>query len=254
MKRTPMLLLPLLFLFLLAACQAGPAEEEAAAPLPGAAQVTCRVVDIQDGQAILAQAEGRASDVYVLPLEGVPVTYAQPDQTALRPGDLVQVGYGGTIQETFPAQLGNVEAIQVQAQGFDDLCALYLQVFQDLWNTDAALNAEITQLGLDLSQTRLPPAEQSALGVALGRRWDLPVRQATWEELVQDGTIDEENLLWEDGLFLSIQEEDPAAAGLTFTAQKWRSGLGAYCFAQCTAHQDAEGQWSEYVVGAEMVS
>ena len=164
------------------------------------------------------------------------------------------MGYGGTIQETFPAQLGEVEAIQVQAQGFDDLCTLYLQVFQDLWDTDAALNAEITQLGLDLSQTRLPPAEQSALGVALGWRWDLPVRQATWEELVQDGTIDEENLLWEDGLFLSIQEEDPAAAGLTFTAQKWRSGLGAYCFAQCTAHQDAEGQWSEYVVGAEMVS
>lgn len=207
MKRTPMLLLPLLFL--LAACQAGPAEGEAAAPLPGAAQVTCRVVDVQDGQAILAQAEGRASDVYALPLEGVPVTYAHPDQTALRPGDLVQVGYGGTIQETFPAQLGNVEAIQVQAQGFDDLCALYLQVFQDLWDTDAALNAEITQLGLDLSQTRLPPAEQSALGVALGWRWDLPVRQATWEELVQDGTIDEENLLWEDGLFLSIQEEGP---------------------------------------------
>ena len=63
-------------------------------------------------------------------------------------------------------------------------------MFQDLWDTDTALNQGIVQLGLDLSQTRLTPAEQSAVGVALGNRWDLPVHQATWEELVQAGTID----------------------------------------------------------------
>lgn len=253
MKRTPMLLLPLLFLFLLAACQAGPAEGEAAAPLPGAAQVTCRVVDVQDGQAILAQAEGRASDVYALPLEGIPVTYAHPDQTALRPGDLVQVGYGGTIQETFPAQLGNVEAIQVQAQGFDDLCALYLQVFQDLWDTDAALNAEITQLGLDLSQTRLTPAEQGAVAVAFGWARDLPVIQGTWQALSDQGYFGQEELEWDQGLFFSI-EEDPGAQDLTFTAQKWRGGLAAYLFTDCTARQAPDGEWPNYTVGGHAIS
>lgn len=116
------------------------------------------------------------------------------------------------------------------------------------------MNQGIVQLGLDLSQTRLTPAEQSAVGVALGNRWDLPVHQATWEELVQAGTIDGENLQWEDGLFLAIREEDPTADSLTFTAEKWRSGLGAYYFSDCTARQDAGGQWSAYTVGAEAIA
>lgn len=45
-------------------------------------------------------------------------------------------------------------------------CALYLQVLEDLWATDPALNDGVAQLGLDLSQTRLSPAEQGAVGVA----------------------------------------------------------------------------------------
>lgn len=215
---------------------------------------TCRVVDVQDDQLILAAADGGENDVYALALGDLPVTYEDPSQTEIVPGNQIQIGYGGTVEETFPARLGNVEAIRVQVDGFDNLCALYLQVFQDLWDTDTALNQGIVQLGLDLSQTRLTPAEQSAVGVALGNRWDLPAHQATWEELVQAGTIDGENLQWEDGLFLAIREEDPTADSLTFTAEKWRSGLGAYYFSDCTARQDAGGQWSAYTVGAEAIA
>lgn len=74
------------------------------------------------------------------------------------------MGYGGTVEETFPARLGEVTGILVEASGFDDLCALYLQVLEDLWATDPALNDGVAQLGLDLSQTRLSPAEQGAVG------------------------------------------------------------------------------------------
>ena len=90
--------------------------------------------------------------------------------------------------------------------------------------------------------------------MALGNRWDLPVHQATWEELVQAGTIDGENLQWEDGLFLAIREEDPTADSLTFTAEKWRSGLGPTTSATAPARQDAGGQWSAYTVGAEAIA
>ena len=48
------------------------------------------------------------------------------------------MGYGGTVEETFPARLGEVTGILVEASGFDDLCALYLQVLEDLWATDPA--------------------------------------------------------------------------------------------------------------------
>src|SRR5699024_1804047 len=129
--------------------------------LPGAAVATCRVVDVQDDQLILAAADGGENDVYALALGDLPVTYEDPSQTEIVPGNQIQIGYGGTVEETFPARLGNVEAIRVQVDGFDNLCALYLQVFQDLWDTDTALNQGIVQLGLDLSQTRLTPAEQS---------------------------------------------------------------------------------------------
>ena len=44
------------------------------------------------------------------------------------------------------------------------------------------------------------------------------------------------------------------ADSLTFTAEKWRSGLGAYYFSGCTARQDAGGQWSAYTVGAEAIA
>ena len=38
------------------------------------------------------------------------MTYEDPDQTALRPGDLVKIGYSGLVEETFPARLGGAEA------------------------------------------------------------------------------------------------------------------------------------------------
>ena len=119
---------------------------------------------------------------------------------------------------------------------------------------DSALNEGVVQLGLDLSQTRLSPAEQGALGVALGWQLGLPVLQGTMEELTDQGVIDGENLTWADGLLLSIREADPAAQDLTFTAEKWRGGLAAYLYTDCTAHQTRDGSWSEYTVGAHAIS
>ena len=161
------------------------------------------------------------------PWGDLPVTYEDPSQTEIVPGNQIQIGYGGTVEETFPARLGNVEAIRVQVDGFDNLCALYLQVFQDLWDTDTALNQGDRPAGPGpLPDPPDPGGAERRGGWPWGNRWDLPVHQATWEELVQAGTIDGENLQWEDGLFLAIREEDPMADSLTFTAEKWRSGLG----------------------------
>ena len=255
MKHTPWLLGLLLSALLLAACGQTPEDGGTGEqPLAGETVLTCRVVTVQDGQLLLAQEDGRATDVYTLAVGETPVTYEDPGQTAIQPGDLVQIGFNGMVEETFPAQLGEVEAIQVQADGRDDLCALYLQALADLWEVDEALNRDIVQLGMDLSQTRLSPAEQGAVAVAFGRQQGLPVLQNTWQELADQGYIDQENLVWEDGLFLSITEEDPQADQLTFTVQKWRSGLGAYFFTDCTAQQAKDGSWGDYTVGAEAVA
>ena len=95
---------------------------------------------------------------------------------------------------------------------------------------------------------------------------NLPYVEGTWEELCEQGLIDKENLCWKDGLFFAIKTNEDAEWNLpnikegdsvpeltAFDAQKWRSGLGAYFFGQCTAQKNADGMWS-YTVGQEAIS
>ena len=88
---------------------------------------------------------------------------------------------------------------------------------------------------------------------------------------MDQGYIDGENLLWEDGCLFSIretQDQDPVAFslpcvgpgdeipdynGVRFDAEKWRGGTGAYSFTNCTA-ASVDGHWSVYTVGAEAIS
>ena len=182
MRRSCLLGLTLfLLLGLLAACGEAPDKENPRLPASEAC-LTGRVAAVEGAQLLVASLEEGAgeSDVYAVSLGQCPVAYQDPDQGAIRPGDRIQVGYGGTVEETFPARLGEVTGILVEASGFDDLCALYLQVLEDLWATDPALNDGVAQLGLDLSQTRLSPAEQGAVGVALSWQRDCPVLTGTW--------------------------------------------------------------------------
>lgn len=253
MKRCAILLL---FLLLLAGCAQEPSSPGVQAPeeeFTGQAVVTCRVAAKTDDSLILAQMDGTVHDVYALTLGQTPVLYQNPAQEEIRPGDVIQVGYSGAIEETYPARLGGVESILVEQEGFDNLCSLYLQVLDDLWRTDDALNEGILQLGLDLSQTRLTPAEQGAVAVAFGWERDLPVVQGTWQELSDQGYFGQEELEWDQGLFFSI-EEDPGAQDLSFTAQKWRGGLAAYLFTNCTAQQSPDGTWPNYTVGGHAIS
>ena len=56
--------------------------------------------------------------------------------------------------------------------------------------------------------------------------------------------------MWEDGCFLSIEEKEGSADdAVTFTAELWRSGLGALYFCDCTSSRAADGHWSAYVPG-----
>ena len=53
---------------------------------------------------------------------------------------------------------------------------------------------------------------------------------------------------WEDGCLFSITGETGK-----FDAQKWRSGLGAYFFLDCTASMEQDGTWT-YTVGGEAIA
>lgn len=170
----------------------------------------------------------------------------------LAPGMLVEIGFGGQIMESYPAQLDVINTVMVMGQG-DDLVGFYLDMLNDLWEVDPALNSDISVIAFDLSATgNLSAAEKSALVWLMGEDKGLETVTGTFDELAEAGYIDAENLLFEDGILLSIVTGEINEDSFHFDAEKWASGLGAYFFMDCTAVNE-DGEWT-YTVGAEAIS
>lgn len=276
-----------------------PGEAEIQEAEPGAAQValdpdeepaviTCRVVDGgSDGELLLAELEG-GTGVYRLSVSNIPVTLdgEEADASVLEDGMPIDVSFNGQILETFPAQLGEVYGIAAHSIGTKrnpggacyDLCGLYLQVLDDLWQKDPALNENIAVAGLDLSQAPggLTDSEKAALAWRFGEIHGVEVVTGTFEELEEQGYFTSSAIStpapeegedfshmwnqWEDGCLFSItpnedhEEESYSLPVLFFNAEKWRAPLAAYCFYDCSAVWPEMGGWSGYTVGAEMIS
>lgn len=249
--------------------------------------LTCRVVDgAEDGNLLLAELdEGLygGTGVYRLNVKDVPVTLdgeaAEP--SVLEDGMAVDVAFNGTVLESFPAQLGEVYSVSAWSRGrgrngggtMFDLCGLYLQVLDDLWKKDPALNEDVSQIALDLSRApgELTEGEKLALVHRFGELHGVEAFAATFEELEEQGYLTSEPLgngapegaaflHWEDGCLFSItpsedhEGEDYSLPTLFFNAEKWRSSLGAYTFYDCSAMWPQGGTWTGYQIGSEMIS
>ena len=206
-------------------------------------------------------------------LDGEP---AQPAD--LRDGMSVEISFDGLVAECFPAQFGEAYELhaysigtpQCPGGGYFDLCGLYLQVLDDLWNTDPGLNSDITTAGLDLSEAPggLLDSEKAALAWRFGELNGVEVIQGSFDELAEKGyftpvSSDPEHPLyqWEDGCLFTISlnhdHDGQVYSGLPvlfFDAQKWRSPLGAYFFGDCSVVWPETGTWSGYKVGHEAIS
>lgn len=249
--------------------------------------LTCRVVDgAEDGNLLLAELdEGLygGTGVYRLNVKDVPVTLdgeaAEP--SVLEDGMAVDVAFNGHVLESFPAQLGEVYSVSAWSRGrgrngggtMFDLCGLYLQVLDDLWKKDPALNEDVSQIALDLSQApgELTEGEKTALVHRFGELHGVEAFAATFEELKEQGYLTSEPLgdgapegaafvRWEDGCLFSItpsedhEGESYSLPTLFFNAEKWRSSLGAYGFYDCSAGWGQVSTWNGYQVGSEMIS
>ena len=243
------------------------------------AKETFRIVREEDGELLLAKAEGGPGEVYTLSLadtaltlDGVPFDRKEPGAYQRFPdgaltGALVEVAYD-LVLETYPGRLADVTAVNIRSDGFDDRCALYLRVLDDLWDVDKGLNSDITMLSVDLSQTSLPESEQAAVVWAFaGAHGISDPLTLSYEELAAEGYLagtepDSDGIpCWEDGCLFAITEQETgdnelngARNTVTFDAQKWRSALGAYFFTDCTAEQALDGHWGDYTVGSEAIS
>ena len=240
---------------------------------------TFRIVREEKDGLLLARVGDGPADVYTLSLPDTGVTLDggafdrnEPGAYQALPGStltgaLAEITYG-TVLETYPGQLGGVTAVNIRSDGFDDRCALYLRVLNDLWDVDGGLNGDITMASVDLSQTSLSESEQAAVGWAFGGEHGisdpltLSYAALAAEGYLTDAESDSDGIpCWEEGCLFVITEQaaennarNGAGDTVTFDAQKWRSALGAYFFCDCTASQDADGRWGDYTVGSQAIS
>ena len=230
----------------------------------GADTMTLRVVgDASDGTLVLAG----ETELYTLPLEGVTLYLngSSMDASGIESGMSAEVWYTGGVQETYPAQFSQVVAVSFsrEADPRYDLCGLYLQVLEDLWNADDGLNggAELVSVDLSKAPDGLTAGEKAAIAYAFAQKHGVQGLTMTFDELREEGYLTGEKLedgstvySFTNGLLFTVTPEETQdnGASVCFSAGKWRSPLGAYFFTKCTASR-GEGGW-EYTVGAEMIS
>ena len=297
MKRSLSLLLILSLLCALLAGCAGTACPPASGggdqePSPKGAPATarCRVVSVSENNVLLlADVDSERGDIYTLDAGELSLEHDQAelgellDDGQLAVGALVEVAFGGDILESYPALFGGVERITVLPDEFDDRCALYLRVLNDLWGKDEGLNSSgVEYISVDLAATSLTPAERSAVAWTFAQSHGAEPMELSYEQLCAEGYISGltgENAFpqWEKGILFTITEtNDPVTFNLpslseggelpsmtqynikntvSFDASKWRTALGAYGFSECVAVQNNDGVWGDYHInGPEWIS
>lgn len=297
MKRSLSLLLILSLLCALLAGCAGTACPPASGggdqePSPKGAPATarCRVVSVSENNVLLlADVDSERGDIYTLDAGELSLEHDQAelgellDDGQLAVGALVEVAFGGDILESYPALFVGVERITVLPDEFDDRCALYLRVLNDLWGKDEGLNSSgVEYISVDLAATSLTPAERSAVAWTFAQSHSAEPLELNYEQLCEEGYIsglEGENIFpaWENGVLFTITEtDDPVTFNLpslseggeepsmsqfnikntvSFDASKWRTALGAYGFSKCVAVQNNDGVWGDYRInGPEWIS
>lgn len=239
----------LCFALFFTACQRAPAElsgidePQSTASEPSAAEtatLTARLVDISDNLLLLA---GKDDGVY---------RCARPKDAPddLTPGMTVDVTYGGYIKAIYPSEPDNVQKITVRENETDGRCALYLSVLQELFNTDETLQSDTEYVSVDLTETPLTKGEIQAIAWRFGELTERRPLTFTYKELQDEGYLNTDELLWENGCLFKITEKSDENGTLTFDAEKWRAGDGAAYFLDCTAKQKEDGTYTDFEVGA----
>ena len=246
---------------------------------------------IVDGAATdqLVLAGERESDVYTLDMKDIKVFLdgKKADASALEDGMMAEIVHSGWIQTTYPGTFSDVYEVRVYSLGSEknpggsyyDVCGLYLQVLEDLWNADPGLNSEIQYISVDLTDApgNLTDGEKAAIAWIFGGKHGVQALTLSSEELKEQGYFTEivytgtglpmssddnrpKAYLWEDGVLFTIIDnmgQDAVSYSLPvvkFNAWKWRTPLGAYWFSNCSAVWPQMGTWGTYNIEYEMIS
>ncbi len=157
----------------------------------------------------------------------------------LKPGMTVKIGYDGSVLESYPGQISNIETIKVVSQE-DDKISLFKEMFIHIYENREKLEDETT-IALDFTKiTSLSKEQKAALFYVLGNyfstKTEADVIESSYEELKKHGRLKDE-YSFPGGIILSVGENEDG----TFSGSWWKSGLCASGF-NCTAKMK-NGEW-----------
>ena len=210
---------------------------------------TGKIIKLQEDMMLVAET-GDSSGLYQVPVN------APTDTPAFSVGDLVEVGFSGMILEIYPAIIANPDYVRLLEKG-EDFVGLYAEVLMDLFQTDPALNDQIQFIALNLTEeANLTLGEKNALLYLLWNETQIETRLATYDDLLAESLISVDEAsgfsMLDHGILFHLSAEKAEKNKFKFSADKWRSSLGAYYFYDCTAKKE-NGTWG-YTIGAEMIS
>lgn len=163
--------------------------------------------------------------------------------SSLSPGMTLEVIYHGITPQTDPMMIESVTQLTV----IDDkpsFLSAYYDIITNIAEKDSALNQDITMVALDLSQaTNLTKEEKTTLTNLVAYSLNTDCFQSTYEQLVQHGLIDTEQLSFPKGILIQVVTTGEKNSSFTFSVSKWRSGDGALGYSDCTATQEVN-YWS----------
>lgn len=142
-------------------------------------------------------------------------------------GDSIKITYNGLILESYPAQ---ITANYINILESNLLIDGYITIIDDIYKDDSALNSDINMIALNLSETKiLSEADKEILFIKLHDLYGLEIKESTFDQLVEEGLINKEELYFPKGILINISnaEYNEDKKTLKFDIEKWRSGLGA---------------------------
>ena len=135
--------------------------------------MNCRILYQTEESLLLTQEENgeETGDLILLSPSGIDMADEQGESmqaSQLEAGMTVQIGYDGSILESYPCQLSGVSTLQVTGM-VDSLLPFYLERIDELYQKDEALNEGIEKIALDLGEvTNLTGQEKEALCYLVG--------------------------------------------------------------------------------------
>ena len=153
-------------------------------------------------------------------------------------------------------------ATTIVEPSYSAIVRLYFEVIKEVYSEDPGLNGGISIISLDLSGTNnLSAEDKEDLRDLVSSEYSFDTYTYTYDELVDQGLIDEGLIddeltdekisYFEKGILFEITDTPITDNAFTFQIEKYRSGIGALAYSECTAKKTGD-TWEYTLSGAMM--